>query len=110
MFVGDNIGSYNLRKILNSESKCTDKIASKHKHRFSVLAIAEVQQPNAVYYFDVVKCKDCNSFVGVHRKGAYDGFIGKFEDLSEEEKMRPCVKLIKTHKTIGYKGAELNLK
>lgn len=104
------MGSNDLRKILSSESKWTDKTAFRHKHNFCISAIMKLEQPQNTYYFDVLKCDRCYSFVGVYREGGHDGFIGTFDKLSDEERNRPIIHLVKSHKTIGYKGAELKLK
>jgi hypothetical protein len=93
---------------LNNSEKWVDKSAPRHKHEYSIQAVARVRQetkhdskPIFVYY-SVLKCKHCNSFVGIPREGAYDGYMGDYCPSN-----RPIIKLYKSKKSLDFKGAVL---
>ena len=58
------MGNTKIRKLINQESKWTDKSAAKHKHDFSVPAIVHVHTSSEVILtYTVTKCVYCNSFI-----------------------------------------------
>ena len=100
------MGYAQLRKIYKSETKWTDKTANKHKHDFCVHAIVRLRHlESGTDYYDVMKCKHCNSFRSMPKEGAINGFISG-RDYNGE---LPLIKLKTSHKyIIEFKGAELD--
>lgn len=99
------VGSNFVRQIKRSEGKWTDKEASKHKHDFSVHAYACVRRAdgNRTFY-NVMKCKHCNSFKCIPKTGSMMGFMpnGPIEQL-------PIIRLRTPHKNlISLKDAILD--
>jgi hypothetical protein len=58
------MGNTKIRKLINQESKWTDKSVAKHKHDFSVRAIVHVHMNSEVILtYGATKCTQCSSFV-----------------------------------------------
>ena len=97
------MGHNSLRRVITSECKWTDKDAPKHKHNFCIEACVEMVQgeKNWVSYYHFMKCDCCNSLHSIPKEGAVNGFIQmRLPNL-------PLIKLYRSHKTIGFKGAIL---
>lgn len=95
------MGNNGLRNYLHKESRWTDKFASKHKHNYCIEANVELSHPICTLYFHVMKCEHCNSFRSIPKQGSVTGMIeAPIKDL-------PTIRLYKTHKTIGFRDAEL---
>lgn len=93
------MGNNSLRKLISSETRWTDKEAPKHKHIFSVEACVELEQDGRKTYYHVNKCEKCNSFKCIGTSNNCTGFSkDKIDGL-------PIIKLYRSHKTIGFKGA-----
>jgi hypothetical protein len=104
------MGSTKLRRLFKSESKWTDKNCDRHKHNFCVRSIVEIEhlgkgnnQGNRIYYYEVMKCEQCNSFVCVPHDGAIDGFIS---DFNNEYKDLPKLRF-RTNR--GYLGIQKDM-
>ena len=99
------MGYTQIRRLCKNEARWTDKSASKHKHIFSVHAVARLKRSDGrCEYFDVMKCKHCNSFKGIPREGSSSGFISG----DNYESGLPIIKLKSSHSyIIGFKDATL---
>ncbi|MGN0438759.1 MAG: hypothetical protein ACI4F4_09575 [Lachnospiraceae bacterium] len=96
------MGKLYLRKTAKAEGCWTDTTAPKHKHNYSIESNVELSQPDGIYYFHVMKCAYCSSFRCIPTEASMHGYIPKpIEGL-------PTVKLYRTHKSIGLKGARLH--
>lgn len=99
------MGSTKLRRLLNNESKWVDKDAPRHKHDYSEHTIVQLRNVDKVSYYDVMKCKRCNSFKAISKPMSAMGFIGNTYDGD-----LPILKLYRSHKwIIGFSGATLEL-
>lgn len=97
------MGSNSLRRICKEESKWTDKDATRHKHNFCIEACVEMLQGDSHHasYYHVMKCEYCNSFRCIEKEGSIMGYVPTcISGL-------PLIKLYRSHKTIGFKGAVL---
>ncbi len=60
------MGNANIRRLIKSEGKWTDKDCPRHKHDFCIPVIVELigeeQKHNGVRRYKAIKCKYCNSF------------------------------------------------
>lgn len=94
--------SNSLKRFFIHQSKWTDKTAPRHKHDFSIESCVELHKPrNSVYYYHVMKCRHCNSFKGIPREHAIDGYCSsRIEDL-------PLIKMKSPHSMIGFEDAVL---
>jgi hypothetical protein len=97
------LGNYPVRQ-WKRECKWTDKTAKRHKHIFDVHAVAQLRNPNGyIDCFDVMKCRDCNSFKCIPSKGSMHGL------LDEVDESLPKIKLFTPHKwLIGFKDVVLD--
>ena len=72
-------------------------------HNFCIEACVEMIQGENKWasYYHVMKCDCCNSFHSIPKEGAVNGFIQmRLPNL-------PLIRLYRSHKTIGFKGAVL---
>ena len=101
------MGHTKLRRLFKQECKWTDKTAKKHKHIFNVRSVMRLRNMlDDVEFYDVMKCKYCNSFISIPKEGAINGFIKD----KNYDKTLPMIKLYRSHKyTIGFDGAVLDL-
>lgn len=99
------MGYTQIRRLCKNEAKWTDKDVKRHKHIFSVHAVARLKRDNGhCEYFDVMKCEFCNSFKSIPKEGSSMGFI-KGEAY---ESGLPMIKLKTSHSyIIGFKDAIL---
>lgn len=99
------MGSTKIRKLCKNEAKWTDKNCDKHKHNFTVHAVARLKRPNGnCEYYDVMKCEFCNSFKGIPRPGSSSGYVGNMPDGQ-----LPIIRLKISHRNLmALKGAELD--
>lgn len=95
------MGRTKLRRLIAEECKWNDYTAVKHKHEFNIESCVELLTGDKIFYFHVMKCSHCNSFKSISREGAVDGFT------REPLLHLPMIRLYKSHKTIGFKGATL---
>lgn len=98
------MGNNSIRRIIKQEQKWRDKSCPKHKHNFSIHALAQINRGEQdTSYYNVMKCTKCNSFNCIERPGAADGFIMN-EDLIDMS--LPIIKLYTPHKwLVGWKDA-----
>lgn len=100
-------GRNNIRRLLKSETIWKDREQIKHKHDFSMHSIAEVTYGDPalgrqfIGYYDVMKCRYCNSFKAISRDGAIDGYMPGYVYNGS----LPLIRLYKSNKTLGYSGA-----
>ena len=96
------MGNNSLRRVLEKETKWTDKTAKRHKHSFIIEACVQIRQDNYVCFYHVLKCEFCNSFHSICEDNNITGFVNtRISGL-------PLIKLYKSHKTIGFSGAVLD--
>lgn len=96
------MGNTAVRRYINQIIKWSDKTAPRHKHSFTVEACVELLQEGyvGVSYYHVMKCEKCNSFRGISKQGAVNGYVpSKIDGI-------PLITLYKSHKTLGFEGAE----
>ena len=100
-------GRNSIRRLLKSETVWKDREQLKHKHDFSIHQVAEVTYGNPelgrqfIGYYDVMKCRYCNSFKAISRDGAIDGYMPGYVYNGS----LPLIRLYKSNKTLGYGGA-----
>ena len=70
------MGNAKIRRLCHSEAKWTDKTAVRHRHSYTVHAVARIEYTDTVAYFDVMRCNLCNSFKGIPRPGSVCGILG----------------------------------
>lgn len=91
------MGKNAIRRLLTQGSKWTDKTAKRHKHDFSVHTILRLRRNNGfqefIEYFDVTKCKHCNSFKTNSKEGSSNGFISD----DNYDRSLPLLKLKTNH-------------
>ena len=94
------MGNTKIRKLINQESKWTDKSAPRHKHNFTVSAIVHVHMSSEVILsYSATKCTQCSSFVGAKSISLKAGR----QSLADEE-----LYLYSPHKwIIGFKDVKL---
>ena len=94
------MGNTKIRKLINQESKWTDKSAPKHKHDFSVPAIIYMHMSSgAVLSYSATKCTHCNSFTNAR----FISSKATMQPLAGEE-----IHLCSPHKwIIGFKDVKL---
>ncbi len=99
-------GHLGLRKIIKEETNWIDKTTYKHKHDYNEHYILKELRPSGkVYYYNILKCKDCLSFKSIPQKGNVQGCI--FNDLTEEEEKLPKIIGLKKHEyLIGFYDLE----
>lgn len=60
------MGNAQIRKLIKSEGKWTDKECPRHKHNFCIPVIVELigeeQKHNGIKRYKAIKCECCNSF------------------------------------------------
>jgi hypothetical protein len=97
------MGNTKLRKLTSSESKWTDKEASKHKHKFTIHTLMILRNmDNRVEYYDVMKCEHCDSFRSIKKPGSVSGLISK-EQLTSDMMEMPKLRMYRSHRwSIGF--------
>ena len=102
------MGSQQLRKIIRKMQRFTDKSAPRHKHNYSIHAIARVRtKRNDLHYYEVMKCKYCSSFEAISHQGAPNGLI-LFNELHHIDKSLPVINLTTNHDFIdNFSSVEL---
>ena len=101
------MGKNKLRRLISSETKWTDKNASKHQHEFSERYLLCIENSEGRFsYYEIIKCKKCNSFRCVSRPGAVNGCI--LESELEKYKDLPRLEAFRSHKwTIGFNDLKI---
>ena len=83
-------GQLGLRKIYKKETEYNDKKKEiKHKCNFDIHCILKVNFNNKIEYYNVMKCRECLSFISIRKHENVQGHI--FRELTEEEKELPLI-------------------
>lgn len=78
------MGHNKLNKLIKYETRYIEKNTFKHKHDFSIKCILEVNMlDNKKYYYNVLKCSKCNSFVSIREPGNVQGRLFVYNDNKE---------------------------
>ena len=98
------MGNNSVRQLIKSQQRWNDISVQKHKHIYDVPANVKLEQGSnkrMIMFFQVMKCRHCNSFVIIPSEDSSIGIIDRpFDDL-------PVINLYRSHMDVGFKGAML---
>lgn len=100
------MGNTKIRRLLKKEQKWIDKNAPNHKHIFSKHFIVSIKKPSmgnnlepVVWYYNVMKCEYCDSFVSIPKEGSNSGFIN---EITDEYRYLPIIYFVSNKNTLGF--------
>ena len=95
------MGKTKVRQLLAHQRHFTDKTAPKHKHEYCIECNVELVTPRWTSYYHVMKCVDCNSFNSIPEEH------NNIAIMKQPIAGLPVLKLNKSHKLLGFDGAEV---